>query len=58
MFPDIVVVVEFENVHGENHSDEVAKGFCAYGRRRVVAGIYNCKKCRQASIPSLCGILV
>ena len=39
VFLDVVVVVEFENVHGENHSDEVAKGFCAYGGRRVVAGI-------------------
>jgi len=38
MFLD-VVVVEFENVHGENHFDEVAKGLCAYGGRRAVAGI-------------------
>ena len=38
-FLDVVVVVEFENVHGENHSDEVAKGLCAYGGRRAVMGI-------------------
>ena len=55
MFLDVVVAVEFENVHGKYHTDEVAKGLCAYGdveRSRVS------RKCRQASIPSLCGILV
>ena len=36
MFLDVVVVVEFENVHGEHHSDEVAKGLCAYGGHRAV----------------------
>ena len=36
---DVVAVVEFENVHGKNHTDEVAKGLCAYGGRRAIAGI-------------------
>ena len=39
MFLDVVVFVEFESVHGENHSDEVTKGICAYGGRRAVAGV-------------------
>lgn len=44
----VEVVIEFECVHNENHSDKVGKGLCAR-----VSG-----KCRQASIPSLCGTLV
>ena len=39
MFLDVVVVVEFENVHGKYHTDEVAKGLCAYGGRRAIACI-------------------
>ena len=39
VFMDVVVVVEFKNVHGNNHSDEVAKTLCACGGRRAVAGV-------------------
>ena len=36
---EVVVVVEFENVHGKNDSKEVAKCLCAYGRVRAIASI-------------------
>ena len=39
MLLDVIVVVDIENVHVENHSEEVAKGLRAYGRRRAVAGV-------------------
>ena len=39
MLLDVIVVVDIENVHVENHSEEVAKGLCAYGGRRAVAGV-------------------
>ena len=39
VFLEVVVVVEFDGVHGEDHCDEVAMGLCAYGGRRAVAGI-------------------
>ena len=39
MLLDVIAVVDIENVHVENHSEEVAKGLCAYGGRRAVAGV-------------------
>ncbi len=39
VFLEIEVAVEFENVHVENHSDEVAESLCAYGGRRAVASV-------------------
>ena len=39
VFMDVVVVVEFKNVHADNHSDEVAKTLFAYGGGRAVAGV-------------------
>ena len=39
MFLDVIVVVEIENVHVENHSEEVAKDLCTYGGRRALAGV-------------------
>ena len=49
----IVVIIKREIIHGENHADEVAE--CASG---MVLCEEVRKKCSQALIPSLCGILV